>query len=152
MKKFALSLAVTFCIALAGCTGNPVATAETPNQKAGALLGVWNIVLEDAVEILEDRSIPNSVAAPVNTARIAGTRVAQTLSGALVDYELEKALFDAGEGSVAKVDIAAANLERWFDRLQEIYVDLAVAVAAARGEPQTAIPMPDGNTLVVATD
>ena len=126
-SMFIVSILLAFT--LAGCAYNPVAIAETPNQKAGALLGSWNIVLEDAVQILEDQSIPNSVARPVNDARLVGTRIAQTVSDMLVDYELEKAKYDQGQSTAEKVDIAAANLERWYDSLQKVYIQLAEAIA-----------------------
>lgn len=131
---FARLAMVTMALAAAGCSPNPIATAETPNQKAGALLGVWNILYEDAVLILEDRSIPNSIAMPINNARIAGTRIAQSLAKALVQYEIESAKLAAGETTAEKLTIAADNLDRWLDQLQAVYINLAQALARAKAD------------------
>jgi len=122
-----------------------IQTAETPNQKAGALLGTWNIILEDAVAILENDRIPNDVAAPVNTARIAGSRIAKSLAEALIEYEVESAKFFDGQTTAERVDVAAQNLERWYASLRRVFVELAEAIATAKGGTASILELPDGS-------
>ena len=116
---------------LGACANNLLSIAETPNHYAGALSAQYNVLLEDAVTLLENRNVPNYIAKPINDARLKGTPLVNAVEKALLTYEVEAAKFAQNLTTEEKVAYAAANLDRLVDELQKAFIELADAVAGA---------------------
>lgn len=81
-RTFMLVLAMT---AIAACAANPVAQAETFQQKAYALYGSYVIFQGKAAELVQDSATPGKV----KTALSAADSVAYPVAEALVDAAIE---------------------------------------------------------------
>lgn len=111
------------------CQTNPIAIAETPAQRAYALVGLYNVLLEPAVEIIEDESAPLEVRRSLQDGVRATAPVVDELEDALRAYLTERAAWEAGgpRTPTDTLDALSENLERWMfeaeariDTLQEL--------------------------------
>jgi hypothetical protein len=78
-----LYLPILFATLLLSCASNPVATAQTPEQKAGALYGIYVIAKENGVAILNDATVPDSIKRPIALAMVASSVPAKALYDAM---------------------------------------------------------------------
>lgn len=123
----ALALAATpACAAVRAPTlANPVAAAQTADQKAYALLETYAATLEAATGLVRDPALPVEAKRALIRAEAAATPAAETLRIAYVGYLRARADYAAlgdrakPERTVAAVAIAAMRLDE--------------AIAAARG-------------------
>lgn len=123
--RLPLIVALVALCALAGCSSNPVAIAETPLQTAYAIEASYNIVLEHAVELAEANQ---GVREAVLRVEARTTPIIDSLGAAIVDYVTAKSAFALGESTEARIAVVAANLESWIGQAQRALVDLAAAV------------------------
>lgn len=116
-------------LAMIGCAGtNPMAVAETPLQKAYALERSYNIVLEGALDLVNDSAVPESIKEGVRATERRTTPIVDDLSEAFANYVLARAQFDAGESTQERLDIVSANLDSWIRQAESALVDLARAL------------------------
>lgn len=105
---------------------NPIAAAQTADQKAYALLASYAAVLEEATGIVRDPALPASVKRALIRAESVATPAAETLRIAFVGYLRARADYEAIGNDRPKAEKAAAALAIAAVRLDE-------ALAAARG-------------------
>ena len=112
----------------AGCANNPVATAETTGQRAYAVLGVYQILVEESAEFVRDPAVNLQRRRAVQEAIAEAKPIRRDLTLAWREYENIKAALADGDSTEAQVTIAANNLERWVLRLEPIIDRLVEAL------------------------
>ena len=105
---------------------NPVAAAQTADQKAYALLASYAAVLEEATGIVRDPSLLAVAKRALIRAESVATPAAETLRIAFVGYLRARADYEAIGNDRPKTEKAAASLAIAAARLDE-------ALTAARG-------------------
>ena len=118
-------LLLCFTALLQGCAGsNPIAAADTPEQRAYAAYGTFVIAQETAADLVEDASIPDGVRLRIISAEERAKPVADSLLDAYTEYLIIKAEFDAGDTSESRLVIAANNLDDWVTQLAPLVAEL----------------------------
>lgn len=114
---------------IAACANlNPVAVAETPEQRYNAAKLAYDALLTPAIEIIEDPAAPIGVRRTLQ--ELVGTSGELYRAGNAVyaDYRAARAAVAAGESPQDRLDIATANLERWAAELNEAVDLIATAI------------------------
>lgn len=109
----ALFMALTACAAL-----NPIAHAETPEQKYDAALLTYDAILEPALELLEDPTAPANLRRSLQTAIAASGEIYGAGVDVFSKFKAAKAEVAAG-GPGTVLATATANLENWMRDLDE---------------------------------
>jgi len=126
LRALALALALAATPACAPLEdANPVAVAETADQKAYALLAMYAAVLEEATDLVRDPALPAEARRALIRAERLATPAAETLRIAFVAWLRARADYEASAGLPAR-DRAAVAVAIAAVRLDE-------AIAAARG-------------------
>lgn len=116
---------VLAALALVGCASNPIAEAETPMQTAYAIERSYNIVLENAIDLVEANP---QLRDRLLTIEARTTPIIDTLSQAITDYVEARAQFALGETTEERIAAVGANLDGWILQAQRALVDLAAAL------------------------
>lgn len=116
---------------LTGCARFAVQEANTPEQKAAALLGDFTVYQSASLSIASDATIVPEVRRAVADAAIAAKPIADQLDAALRQYRSIAATVQAGSTSDERVRIAAANLNRWILELTPLVRSLRSTVERA---------------------
>ena len=117
---------------VAGCqSANPIAAAETNEQRAYAAYGTFVIFQEKAADLAEDPAIPNGVKLRIIAAEERAKPVADSLLDAYAEFLAIKAQFDAGQSTEEAVLIASNNLNDWITRLAPLVNELIRNVKGA---------------------
>ena len=118
-------LLLCFSALLQGCANtNPVAAADTPEQRAYAAYGTFVIAQETAADLVEDASIPDGVRLRIISAEERAKPVADSLLDAYTEYLIIKAEFDEGRTGDQRLIIAANNLDDWVTQLAPLVAEL----------------------------
>lgn len=126
-STYMLLLLVTFVTA--GCASkNPLAVAETPAQKAYAVERTYNILLEGALDLINDVAVNDSIKRNIRNVERRTTPIIDSLSQAFVDYTVARAKFDLGETTEEQLQIVAGNLDQWIRQAERALIDLAAAI------------------------
>jgi hypothetical protein len=147
MRALALACALTLtpaCAALQlGSTRieNPVAAAQTIDQRAYALLHSYAAVLEEATDIVADPATPLAFKRALGQAERAATPAAETLQIAVTAYMRARADFDAASSAnqttiqrtATALSIAARGLNEAITAAQAPIAELDGLVRAHRG-------------------
>lgn len=121
-----------FAIALAGCqSANPMAAANTNEQRAYAAYGTFVIFQEKAADLAEDSAIPRGVKLRIIQAEERAKPAADSLLDAYTEFLVIRAQFDAGQTTEEKVLIASNNLNDWVTRLLPLINELVRNVKGA---------------------
>lgn len=116
-------------LAVMGCAGtNPIAVAETPAQKAYAIERSYNVVLEGALDLVNDPQVPESLKEGIRATERRTTPVIDGLAQAAKNFILAQAEISAGESSADRMVIVSENLEMWIRQAEDALVQLARAV------------------------
>jgi hypothetical protein len=119
--------------ALAGCqTANPIAAAETPEQRAFAAYGTFVILQETAADLAEDPAIPRGAKLRIIQAEERAKPVADSLLDAYTAFLIVKAEFDAGETSEQRFAIASKELNDWVTDLAPLMNELIRNIKGAQ--------------------
>lgn len=121
-------VSVAMLIVLAGCAGNPVVTAETQGQRAYAVLGLYQILAEEAAEFVRDSDVNLQRRRAVQELIAEARPIRRDLTLAFREYAAIRAQFEAAETSEQAVLVAANNLDRWVERLEPIVDRLVAAI------------------------
>lgn len=113
-------LALLLLLTQAGCANNPVATAETSGQRAFAVLGVYQILVEEAAEFVRDPAVNIQRRRAVQEVIAEAKPIRRDLTLAFREYESIRAAFAREETSEARVELAARELENWVNRLEPL--------------------------------
>jgi hypothetical protein len=124
------------CSAFNGCAAQRA--AETVEQRAGALIGDFNIFQSAALHIGADASVPSEVRAKVVNAAVALKPAVDSMDELLRSYIAIKAELDAAPDAEAKTR-AQEKLEVASTRLSGWITDLAPKIAALRATIQGAL-------------
>lgn len=118
--------------AFAGCqSANPIAAAETSEQRAYAAYGTFVIFQEKAADLVEEQSLSRSVRLRIVQAEERAKPVADSLLDAYVEFISVKAEFDAGNTSQDRLVIAANRLDGWVTRLAPLVNELVRIIKGA---------------------
>lgn len=119
-------------VALAGCqSANPIAAAETNEQRAYAAYGTFVIFQEKAADLAEDPNIPNGAKLRIIAAEERAKPIAESLLDAYTEFLAIKAEFDAGQTTEERVIAASNNLNDWITRLAPVVNELIRNVKGA---------------------
>ncbi len=110
---------------------NPIAAAETNEQRAYAAYGTFVIFSEKAADIAELPSVPRNVKLALIGAEERAGPVADDLLDALLEFESIRDEFSAGTSTEERVLIASNNLNSWINRLLPLVNDLIKEVKGA---------------------
>lgn len=112
-------------IGLQGCASvNPIAAAETSEQRAYAAYGTFVIFQEKAVDLVGEESISSDVRLRIIAAEERAKPVADSLLDAYVEFIAVKAEFNAGDTSQERLIAAATSLDDWVTRLAPMVNEL----------------------------
>lgn len=126
---FAFFMAAALIVA---CQTNPVATAQTPAQKAYATYGVFAIAETQAAELVANPVLPPAVGKALRDADAKAKPAIDSLLAALREYNTVKKAVDAGTTTADKLNIVNANLVTWIAQAQPLVDDLVNAVKGAK--------------------
>ena len=112
-------------VGLQGCAStNPMAAAETAEQRAYAAYGKFVIFQEKAADLVEEESISDDVKLGIIQAEEQAKPVADGLLESYAEFIAIKAEFDAGETSEERLVAAANSLNDWVTRLAPLINEL----------------------------
>ena len=112
-------------VGLQGCAStNPIAAAETAEQRAYAAYGTFVIFQEKAVDLVGEESISDDVKLRIIAAEEQAKPVADGLLEAYVEFLAIKAEFNAGDTSEERLVAAANSLNDWVTRLAPMVNEL----------------------------
>ena len=117
---------------LAGCPAgtNPMAKAETLEQKVYAGYGTVTIFSERGAAMLTDQTLSDKIRRPIALAITAVGPVANNLMDASLEVAAIKAEIQAGATKDEQLMIAVTNLNRYYLELQPLLDNLVRAVTA----------------------
>lgn len=125
-RAFLLTVAV---LAVAACqTTNPLAVAQTPEQKYAAVKLTYDALLTPAQQLVADTTVPADVRRTVQAAVGQSGQIYRSLNAAYIDYVAAKAQLAAGTTSADKVKIAADNLAKWDAQLEAALGSIATSL------------------------
>ena len=116
-------------LALQACgTANPIARAETVEQKAYAAYGTFVIIEEQAAKAVSSGELPRSAVVRIADADKRAKPVADSLLDATLEYEQIRAEYEAGGVGEERLVSAINNLNGWVERLAPLIRNLSAAV------------------------
>lgn len=123
-----LLLATTLLFVVACQTTNPLAIAQTPEQKYAAAKLTYDAVLSAVQTFVADSSIPADARRGVQAAAARSGELYKSLNGAYVEYVAAKAQLAAGTTTSDKLTVASANLLQWEQQLEQAIGGIATAL------------------------
>lgn len=121
-------------LALQACgSANPLAKAETTEQRAFATYGTFVIIEEQAAKLVSSGSIPDSAIRAIGRADAQAKPVADSLLDATLEFTVIKAEYEAGGSGEEKFVRAMNELNGWVERARPLVANL---IAAVRGAEQ----------------
>ncbi|MGD9981689.1 MAG: hypothetical protein AB7H66_15360 [Hyphomonadaceae bacterium] len=142
MKHFFRTVALTCALALTpACAAfgparieNPIAAAQTIDQRAYALLHAYAAVVEEATDIVADPAAPLALKRALGQAERAATPAVETLQIAVVAYLRARSDFEAASGaSQTGIERAATALSITARRLNEALAAAQAPIAELEG-------------------
>ena len=133
-NRYFAFLALLLLVGLQGCAGtNPIAVAETPEQRAFAMYGTFVIFSEKAADLAEQTSLPRSVRLGLVNAEERAKPVADSLLDAYTEFLVIKAEFDAGDSGDAGARLlrASQSLNDAITRLAPLLNELVRSIKGA---------------------
>lgn len=136
IQRTASSRFLAILVAMVICSGcqsaNPVAAAQTPEQRAYAAYGTYVIFAEEAATLAENPTIPNHVKAALVRAEEAAKPAADALLAAVRQADTIAAQVAAGTTPQEKYVIALNSLNSWVTTSVPLINALVSAVKGAR--------------------
>ena len=131
-QNYAAFFVLLLLVGLQWCVGtNPIAAAETPEQKAFATYGTFVIFSEKAADLAEQPNIPRNVKLGLINAEERAKPIADSLLNAWAEFLIVKAEFDAGETTQERLVIASNSLNDWLTQLAPLFKELVRSVKGA---------------------
>ena len=123
-------LAIIF--ALQACAGsNPIAAAETTEQRAFATYGTFVIIEEQAAKLVSSGQISDSAVRAIARADAQVKSVADSLLDATLEFAVIRAEFEAGGTGEEQFVRAMNELNSWVERARPLIANLISAVQGA---------------------
>jgi hypothetical protein len=123
---FVVMLALQACAA-----SNPIAKAETTEQRAFATYGTFVIIEEQAAKLVSSGTIPDSAIRAIGRADAQAKPVADSLLDATLEFTVIKAEYEAGGTGEEKFVRAMNELNAWVERARPLIANLISAVRGA---------------------
>ena len=123
-------LAIVF--ALQACAGtNPIAAAETAEQRAFATYGTFVIIEEQAAKLISSGQIPDSAVRAIARADAQAKPVADSLLDATLEFIVIRSEYEAGETAERRFVSAMDSRNNWVERVRPLIANLISAVKGA---------------------
>ena len=123
-------LAIVF--ALQACAGsNPIAKAETTEQRAFSTYGTFVIIEEQAAKLVSSGQLSDSAVRAIARADAQVKSVADSLLNATLEFTVIRAEFEAGETGEERFVRAMNELNSWVERARPLIANLITAVRGA---------------------
>lgn len=119
---------------LGGCASLGLAKDQTVEQGGAALLGDFTLYQKASLEVGNDVRVVPEVRKAVLDAAIAAKPGADSLDSALMQYRAVKRELDAGTTTNDKLQIAAANLSSWIQKVTPLVTQLRTLVEGAHAQ------------------
>ena len=124
-NRYLSFFALLLVVGLQGCAStNPIAAAETSEQRAYAAYGTFVLFQEKAVDLVGEESISSDVRLRIIAAEERAKPVADSLLDAYVEFLAVKAEFNTGDTSQERLIAAATTLDDWITRLAPMVNEL----------------------------
>jgi hypothetical protein len=123
----AIMLVLQACVA-----SNPLAQAETVEQKAYAAYGTFVIFEEQAAKLVSSGQLPRSAVIAIGRADDRAKLIADSLIVATLEFVEIKAEYELGETSESRYVTAMNSLNRWTEQLLPLVNNLISAVKGAQ--------------------
>lgn len=127
----ALYMLVIMLVLQACAASNPMAKAETVEQRAFAAYGTFVIFEEQAAKLISSGELSNSVVRAIGRADARAKPVADSLLDATLEFAQIRAEFEAGGTGEARFVSAMNELNGWVERALPLINNLVSAVQGA---------------------
>jgi hypothetical protein len=102
---------------LSACANlNPIAVAETPEQKYAAVKLTYDALLTPAVQLVENTAVPNDLRRAMQDAIARSGETYKALNAAYADYVVARETF-TGADREQRLAVVAASLDGWITQL-----------------------------------
>jgi len=123
-------LVILFALQACGAS-NPIAKAETTEQRAFATYGTFVIIEEQAAKLVSSGSIPDSAIRAIGRADAQAKPVADSLLDATLEFTVIRVEYEAGGSGEDKFVRAMNELNGWVERARPLIANLIAAVRGA---------------------
>ena len=110
---------------------NPIAKAETTEQRAFATYGTFVIIEEQAAKLVSSGQLSDSAVRAIARADAQVKSVADSLLNATLEFTVIRAGFEAGETGEERFVRAMNELNSWVERARPLIANLITAVRGA---------------------
>jgi hypothetical protein len=132
VRQFQTFYLLAIMLLLQACAGaNPIAKAETTEQRAFATYGTFVIIEEQAAKLVSSGQIPDSAVRAIARADAQVKPVADSLLDATLEFAVIKAEFEAGATGEERFVRAMNELNSWVERARPLIANLISAVKGA---------------------
>lgn len=119
---------VMAALTLGACANlNPIAVAQTPEQRYAAVKLTYDALLTPAVQLIEDQSAPIALRRALQDAVATSGETYKALNAAYVDYLIARETF-AGAERDQRLAVVGASLEGWINQLERHIDTIATAL------------------------
>lgn len=126
---FAIMAALATMAVLIGCQGaNPVKAAETVEQKAFALYGLFTVFEEFGADVIETDGVPSDIKRGIQHADAVAKPIADALLDAALEVQRIRAQVLAEDTNHDRLALVLANLSDWVVRAEPAITRLVAAV------------------------
>ncbi|WP_455363609.1 hypothetical protein [[Eubacterium] cellulosolvens] len=131
-KQYLSFFLVLLLVGIQGCvSSNPIARAETVEQKAYATYGTFVIFEEQAAKLVSSGTLPASAVQTIADADRRAKPVADSLLDAVREFNAIRAEFEAGGTGEERYIAAINNLNGWIEQAAPLINNLVAAVKGA---------------------
>ncbi len=132
VRQFQTFYLLAIMLLLQACAGaNPIAKAETTEQRAFATYGTFVIIEEQAAKLVSSGQIPDSAVRAIARADSQVKSVADSLLDATLEFAVIRAEFEAGGTGEEQFVRAMNELNGWVERARPLIANLIAAVRGA---------------------
>lgn len=132
VRQFQTFYLLAIMLLLQACAGvNPIAKAETTEQRAFATYGTFVIIEEQAAKLVSSGQISDSAVRAIARADSQVKSVADSLLDATLEFAVIRAEFEAGGTGEEKFVRAMNELNSWVERARPLIANLIAAVRGA---------------------
>jgi len=132
VRQFQTFYLLAIMLLLQACAGaNPIAKAETTEQRAFATYGTFVIIEEQAAKLVSSGQISDSAVRAIARADSQVKSVADSLLDATLEFTVIRAEFEAGGTGEEQFVRAMNELNSWVERARPLIANLISAVQGA---------------------
>lgn len=133
VRQYQTFFLLAIMLLLQACAAsNPVAKAETIEQRAFATYGTFVIIEEQAAKLVSSGQIPDSAVRAIARADSQIKSVADALLDTALEFVVIRAQYEAGATTEEKFVRAMNELNGWIERARPLIATLIAAVNEAK--------------------